>query len=105
VWCDVMRAEPPLFLDLSHRFVSADGLSFLCHWFDRSYVAWRHHKDDSRRPATIVSSSSDPSFIPPDLTNQLLLNVLKAWYRISVYQKQRCRDVLPKRPELFLQLR
>ena len=97
-------SEPPLFLELSHRFVSSDGLGFLVLWFGRAFDAWQR-QTATPNLAPSSSSFSDPSFIPPQLTNQLLLNVLKAWYRVSVYQKERSRRTVPSQPELFAQLR
>ena len=94
--------EPSFFLDLSYRFASTSGLTFIADWFEAAFCAWAR---DAAKGGAVAFHTAKADLIDPELTNELLHHLLRAWYRISVYQQQLSRNNLPQRPHLFLMLR
>ena len=98
--------EPSFFIDLSYRLVTSDGLAFICEWFESAFSAFQRDSGQSTSSSSSSSSSSPhTALIPPTLTAELLHLLLRAWYRVSVYQQERSRAALASRPHLFPMLR
>ena len=82
--------------------MSSSGLVFICDWFEAAFCAWAR---DTARGEDVAFHTARTDSIQPELTNELLQHLLRAWYRLSVYQQQLSRAQLPHRPHLFLMLK
>ena len=86
------------------RVESSCGVVWVADWLEAAFCAWAR---DAAKVVDVgdLSAKAKADLIVPELTEELLHHLLRAWYRLSVYQQQLSRSSLPIRPHLFLMLR
>ena len=76
------------------RVESSCGVVWVADWLEAAFCAWAR---DAAKVVDVgdLSAKAKADLIVPELTEELLHHLLRAWYRLSVYQQQLSRSSLP----------